>query len=212
MLQMLRLIFFSIALSSLGAEPVFSQSRPAPEDQIKLGQQFFAQDKKCRGLLGEERWKEAEAACEESVRLADRFADYRELEKLGAYAGLGHALAGQRRFREAIKYYSRAIEVARPRLDDTNAEVADMYVNIAMSYHALRDLREALEWYRKAASSYKAAHARIEKDGVSDEGAEMQRGYMKALKRVYDYHILAAEQSGATAEAEEIKKRLASLP
>lgn len=212
MLQVLRLVSISVVLLAFAEEPALSQNQRAPEDQIKFGQKFFSQDEKCRGLLREERWEEAEAACKESVRLADRFADYRELEKMGAYAGLGHALAGQRRFREAIKYYSRAVEVTRPRLDDTNAEVADMYVNIAMAYHALRELKDAREWYAKAASSYQAAHARIKKGGVSDEGAEMQRGYIRALQRVYEYHILAAEQAGDTTEAEEIKKRLALLP
>ncbi len=92
--QMLKLTVFAVAVSLSAFAPAYAQ---VPEDQQKLGQRFFAQEAKCRGLLRDARWKEAEAACRESVRLADRFADYRELEKMGAYASVGHALMGQER-------------------------------------------------------------------------------------------------------------------
>ncbi len=209
---MLRFISLSTVLSILfGVTPLLAQRRRAPEDQLKLNDLYFAQEKKCRGLLHEERWKEAEAACAETVRLADRFADQRELEKLSAYAELGHALDGQKRFREAIKNYMRAVEVARPRLDETNVEIADVYRDIAMSYHALGDLKEARDWYTKTEASYLASYKRIAGGDVSPEGEEMLRGYMKALKRVYELHSIVAEQAGALDEAEELKKKSESI-
>jgi tetratricopeptide (TPR) repeat protein len=208
---MFRLLTVHLAFLLLGAGTSFSQGRPAPEDQIKLGQQFFAQEAKCRGLLRDRSWKEAEAACEESVRLADRFADHRELEKMGAYASVGHALMGQQRYRDAIRFYSRAIEVSRPRLDDTNAETGDMFVNMAVAHHLLRELDAAREWYRKAEKTYRTAHAGIREEEVTEQGAEMKRGYLKALRRVFELHLRAAQDAGAAAEVKEIEKQLADL-
>ncbi|MBA3247134.1 MAG: tetratricopeptide repeat protein, partial [Pyrinomonadaceae bacterium] len=170
----------------------------APEDQIKLGQKFFEAEEKCRGLLRNKQWKEAEVTCKAAVQLADRFADYRELEKMGAYENVGNSLAGQRRYEEAINYFSRAIEVGKPRVDDTNAEVGCLYGSIAIAYHALRNLDKAREFYRKAVKTYQAAYSII--DPEAEHGVEMRQGYLKMLKSILEYHLLAAEQAGALAE------------
>jgi hypothetical protein len=46
---------------------------------------------------------------------------------------------------------------------------------------------------------------------VTEDGVEMKRGYLRALKKIFEHHLIAAEQAGATAEAEEIQKQLKSL-
>lgn len=188
------------------------RQRKPPEDQIKLGRMFFAQDEKCRGLLREERWKDAEAACRESVRLADRFADHRELEKLTAYAGLANAMAGQRRYAEAVGLYKRAIEVSRPRLGDTDAEVGGLYLNIALAHHNMRDPNAAREWYRKAEKTYRAAYSGIDEAEVTAEMSKMKGLYLQVLRRVFEFHLRAAEEAGDEADAAEVKKKLAELP
>jgi len=208
----LRIAPLLAALTLLSGAPASAQKRPAPVDQIQLARQFFAQEGKCRGLLRDGRWKEAEASCRESVRLAELFADHRELEKKAAYASVGHALMGQGSYREAIKLYSRAVEVARPRLDDGDAELGDMFFNIALAHHALRDLDAAREWYRKAEGTYRAAHSGVNEAELTEEGAEMKRGYLKALKRVFEHHLRAAEEAGADAEVKDIRKQMAELP
>jgi tetratricopeptide (TPR) repeat protein len=211
--QLLRRTLFAAALPLSAAAAVAPpQARPAPEDQLKLGRRFFAQEGKCRGLLRGRQWKEAEAACRESARLADRFADHRELEKMRAYASVGHALMGQERFREAIGYYARAVEVSRPRLDDASAELGDMYLNIAVAHHSLRDPGAAREWYRKAGKTFRAAYSGIDEGEMTEEVAGMRRGYVKALRQVYELHLRAAEEAGAASEVEEIKRQLAKLP
>ncbi|MCA1564500.1 MAG: tetratricopeptide repeat protein [Acidobacteria bacterium] len=187
------------------------QSRE-PEDQIKLARQYFEADTKCRGLLKQEKWKEAEAACLAETRLAERFADQRELEKMGAYENVGVSLAGQKRYAEAITYYTRALEISRPRLTDANAEVGQLYGRIALSYHAMRDLDKAREFYRKAAQTYQIAYAGINEEEVVEEGLKIKRGYLKILKSILEFHLIAAEQAGAAAEVEEIKQQLAALP
>lgn len=208
----LGLVSVSLTLLSLWGGPAFSQRRRAPEDQIKLAQRFFAQEKKCRDLLRGEMWREAEAACKAAVGLADRFADYRELEKMGAYESVGRALNGQGRYQEAIGYYTRALEVGRPRVDDTDAEAGSLYGSIAMAYHAMRNLDQAREFYRKAERTFQHAYDSINVEEVTEEGVRMRQGYLSALKKILGYHLLAAQEAGAGAEVEEVKKRLGSLP
>jgi hypothetical protein len=41
---------------------------------------------------------------------------------------------------------------------------------------------------------------------------DLRPGYLKTLKDILQYHILAAQKSGNEKEAEEIKTRLAKLP
>jgi tetratricopeptide (TPR) repeat protein len=189
-----------------------SAPRRAPVDQVKLVDEYFAADAKCRGLLKAEKWKEAEVACLAETRIVDRFTDHRELEKLSAYEQVGASLAGQKRYAEAITYYLRALELSRPRLNDANADVGQLYGRIALAYHMMRDLGEAREFYRKATRTYQTAYANINEDEVVEEGLEMKRGYLKILKSMLEFHLIAAEQAGAPAEVEEIKKQLASLP
>lgn len=209
--QVFKLTIFAVAVSLYAPAPARAQVPPAPEDQQKLAQRFFAQEAECRGLLREGKWKEAEAACRASVRLADRFADYRELEKMGAYTSVGHALMGQERYREALDFYARAVEVSRPRLGETDAESGDMYLNIALAHHSLSELDAAREWYRKAAKTYRAAHSGVNEAEMAEEGAEMKRRYVKSLRQVFVYHLRAAEEAGAEAEVKELKRQLAEL-
>jgi tetratricopeptide (TPR) repeat protein len=197
-----------LILSSLGT--AFPQRRRAPEDQIKLGEQFYAADEECQSLLKQQRWKEAETACTTAVRLADRFADYRELEKMGAYENVGDALMGEGRYKEAITYYTRAVEMGRPRVTDKNAETGQVYASIGAAYHRLRDLDKAREFYRKAESTYRVAYSNINPE--AEYGVEMRQSYVRRLKVILENHQFAAEQAGAAAEAEEIKKQIAGLP
>ncbi len=165
------------ATETTPANQAASDVQREPEDQIKLARQFFQADEKCRGLLKSERWQEAEVACRFGARLSDRFADHRELEKMGAYQPVGESLAGQKRYAEAINYYTRALELARPRLDDSNAEVGELYGRIALAYHMSRDLERACEFYRKATRSYQTAYANIKEEDVVEEGLAIKRGY-----------------------------------
>jgi len=205
-----KLIVISIIFLLFSGEAAYPQRRRVPEDQIKLAQQFYVAEGKCSGLLRNEKWREAEVACKTATRFADRFADYRELEKLGAYGSVGLSLMGQKRYEEAIKYYARAIDMGRPRLDDTNAEVGQLYGHIATAYHRMHNLDKAREFYRKAARTFLAAYSTINPE--AEHGVEMRQRYIKILKAILENHLLAAEQAGAAAEIEDIKKQMETMP
>ena len=80
------------------------------------------------------------------------------------------------------------------------------------AYHLMRDLEKAREFYRKAEKVYQNAYASIG-DGDSDEWVKTtKQSYIKSLKTLLEYHITAAQDAGASSEAEEIRKLLKGLP
>lgn len=177
-----------------------------------VADKFFEKDRVCRSLVKEQKWKEAGEACLETVRVGDQLGDNRSLEKMGAYEMLGYALQGQKRYPEALEAFNRALAAVAADLNQTDAELGRLYGDLAITHHLLRDLSNARDWYKKAEKVYQLAHASIG-DGSSDEWVvETKQQYMKSLKTLLEFHLRAAEDAGAAAEVEEIKKLQKTLP
>ncbi len=182
------------------------------ERQAQLADQYFKEGDKCRDLVRGQKWKDAEESCKVIARIADQLSDDRELEKMGAYELFGHVLRGQKRYQESLEYYNRALDAVRSRLTEKNAELGKLYGDMAITHHLLRDLDKARELYRKATKIFQLAHATFG-DGDSDEWVvEVKQSYMKSLKQLLEYHLMAASDAGATSEVEEIKNLMKSLP
>lgn len=175
------------------------------EEQEQVVERYFVEEKKCRDLVKRQKWDEAESVCMIVVRTADQLSKERSLEKMGAYQMFGYALMGQHRPQDALAYFTRALDAVRAKTDEKGAEVARLYGDIAIAHHALRDLSKAREMYRKSAETYQLAITDID-----DE--EFAKLYRASLKKLLEYHLIAAEQAGATAEMEEIKKTIKSIP
>src|SRR5215510_507076 len=175
------------------------------EKELETARQFFEKDDKCRGLLREQKWQDAELTCKAAVAIADRLPDHRALEKMGAYEQVGHAMFAQRRFQEALDHYSRAFTIGQTTLSDTDPETGYGYRNLGVTNHVLGNLDKAREFYAKAERTLQHAYDHIDLE-------DARPGYLKTLRYVLQNHLLAAQESGAEKEAEEIKKRLAKLP
>jgi tetratricopeptide (TPR) repeat protein len=175
------------------------------EKELEIAKQFFEKDGKCRGLLREQKWQDAELTCKAAVAIADQLPGHRALEKMGAYEAVGHAMLSLRRFQEALDYFSRAFTIGQTALSDTDPETGYSYRNLGVTNHMLGNLDKAREFYAKSERALQHAYDHIELE-------DARPGYLKTLKYVLQYHLLAAQESGAEKEAEEIKKRLAKLP
>lgn len=182
------------------------------ERQEQLARQYFKEDDKCRDLVRGQKWKEAEESCQVIVQIADQLSDDRALERMGAYEMFGHVLRGQKQYQEALEYYNRALDAVRSRLTERNAELGRLYGDMAITHHLLRDLDKARELYRKAEKIYQLAHASIGNGDSDEEINTIKQSYMKSLKKLLEYHLIAAEDAGAASEVEEIKKLMKSLP
>lgn len=183
--------------------PTSTQGREH-ERQEQLATQYSEESSRCRNLVREQKWKEAEYPCWSATRIANQLSDDRALEKMGAYRRFGYVMIGQRRFEEALEYAKRALDAVQSKLTEKDGEIGQLYGDIAIAYHLLHDLGKAREFYRKAENSYHLA--------ISDIGDEMlEERYRDSLKKILGYHLIAAEQSGATAEVEEVKRMLENI-
>lgn len=178
----------------------------------QLAKQFFEKDDKCRDLVRGQKWNEAEKPCEVLVRIVDQLPSGRALERLEAYQLFGHVLRGQKRYQEALGYYNRALDAVASELIEENDELGRLYGDIAITQHLMRDLGRARESYRKAEKIYQLAYASLG-DGYTDKWVERtKQGYIKSLKQLIEYHLIAAKDAGATSQIEEIKKLVENLP
>ncbi len=175
------------------------------EQQQAVSNRYFKLGDKCRSLLSASKWKEAEQACREALPVADQLGDHQSLTKMGAYEHVGHALIAQQRYAEALEYYSRAFEFAQSTLKETDAELGYAYRNLAMANHGLRNLDKARELYRKAEATLQLTHEKI-------ESAYLKQRYKTTLRQILKYHLLAAEEAGDAAEAQQLKERLEAKP
>jgi len=182
------------------------------EREQGISKEFFKAEEKCRNLAKGQKWKEAETACRVAARFADQFSSGRELEKSGAYQYLGYTMMGQKRYQEALEYYSRALDFVRPKLTEKNAELGQLYGDLAVAHHALGNLEKARELYRVAERIYQIAHAELGGGDTDEETKAVKQSYIKALKKLLELHLIAAQGAGATSEVEEIKKLMNSLP
>ena len=182
---------------------VFSLGIPAAEYAAREdhARNYMREEDKCRNLLTGREWSQAEKVCKAAVPLADRMSADRGLTKMGAYEHVGYALLAQQRYAEALEYYVKALEFARSTLKDTDAELAYAYRNLAMANHGLRNLDNALDLYRKAETTLELALKNI-------ESRDLKERYEGSLKEIQRYHLLAAQEAGATADIQELTKRL----
>jgi len=187
-------------------------SKEEYERDRKIGEKFFPLENTCRGLVRAQNWKDAEPVCRDALLQAEMFATGRELEKMGAYELTGHVMRGQKRYLEALDYYKRAQLAAGSRLDEDDAELGRLYADMAITHYLLRQLAEARELFVRAERVLQAAYDKFKSDEPDRELENLRRGYIRSLRQTLEYHLIAAEESGATSEVEAIKNRMKNLP
>lgn len=198
-------IFLTVLLA-FNCVPAYSQEEFLRAQKIR--ERYYAERDRCRQLIKSRKWKDADIVCTATVATAKKFGDDgndRDLVLSRAYTLSGHVMMGLKRYGEALDRYRLALDAVRARLTETDGELGDLYADIAVAHHALGELDRARELYRKSEATYRLAIADID-----DE--QFERQYRDSLKQVLGFHLLAAEQSGATSEAVEIKKQLETLP
>lgn len=187
-----------------------------PKDEYdrdrKIAAEFFPRENQCRKLVNAGNFKDAEAICLEALKHAEMFPNRRELEKMGAYELVGHVMLGQKRYREGLDYFKRAHTAVGSKLSDKDAELGDLYGSMAIAHHLLRELDQARDLYSKAERVLQAAYDNMKGDEKDRELEALRRSYIKRLRRLLEYHLLAAEDAGASSEVEVVKKLIKSLP
>ena len=73
-------------------------------------------------------------------------------------------------------------------------------------------INKARDLYKKAEKIYQLAHATIGRDDSDEWSDRMKQQYMTSLRKLLEYHLMAAEDAGATSEVEDIKNLMKILP
>ena len=161
---------------------------------------YFDADEKCRGLIRDQRFQAAEAACRLAISYSDKLAKERYLERSSGRIGLGVVLVRLRREREAIVQFQSAYTLTRPILNDTNSETGEIYFLLGQAYHLLDDRTNAELYYEKAEKTYRAAFI-----DIGDE--DMRRVYARAIYNIVGSHTNLFENAEMTQDAERMQRR-----
>jgi TonB family protein len=184
-------------------EILFSQgSTPAEiQDESKINDQYFQAQDRCRGSLQANKLNEAAKQCQESIDLAERLPKERTNERRLAYSFTGQAYFGEKKFDSALGLYQRELDIAVRSLNPDDAELAYAHHHVALAQHALGNAKEAQKHYEQAEVTLQLARDHI---GL----AELKPKYSKTLENIRNNYLILLKQTGQTALAAEVEKRL----
>jgi RHS repeat-associated protein len=161
---------------------------------------YFKQEKKCRDLLEEHQYPDAEQSCKPLIKLSAKLPSGRRLERLTAYQYVGHAEFGQRKFIDALSFYKQELAIAEVALKPTDAELAYAYRDVARGLHGVGDLQQARSYYEHATSTLELARDHI-------DSAFLKNEYSHTMKTALQEYAQLLRQSGDSSGAEAAQQR-----
>ena len=173
------------------------------ERDLKLAGPYFEQEVKCRDLVNESKWREAEAVCVANLGMVDKLGRHRALVKVRAYQIAASVMLSQDRYKEALNYLNRALGIGKADLNDDEVALGEVLVTLGFTYSKMGKFGNARKQFAKGEETLQLAY---------DKNSFFRARCLPQLKKALEYHILAAEADGAAKEAIALKNRLASLP
>ena len=165
---------------------------------------YFKQEDKCRELLKQKQYSEAESSCKTAVELVEKLPPERQNERRFAYALLGHSLFSQRKFSDALTSYQKELAIAQASLRPDEAELGYSYHDVALGLHSTGDLPQARSFYERAVSTLELAHDHIGSDFLKNN-------YSRTMKTVLQEYALLLRQSGDSSGADAAEQRAKSI-
>ncbi len=186
--------------------PVFPGiSKKDYEKDRKLMSQYLQLESKCRALLNNSKWQQAEDVCKENLAVVNQTAPYRALSRMHAYQMVSVAILSQERYKEALLCFDQALKNSKLAVNETDPELAELYVLVGFAHSKTGNLGKARDFYEKGEKILQIVYD-------TSRNPNQRSLIAPRLKKALEYHISAAEADGAAKEAELLKKRLASLP
>jgi TonB family protein len=174
------------------------------EKQRLAARVYFSQQEKCRELVNQAAYPEAEENCKPLIEMAEKLPAEKRIERIVAYQYTGHALFGQKKVAEALEFYQRELAVAQAALKPTDAELAYAYRDVARGFRETGDML-------RARSSYEAAESTLLLAQEHMRSAFLRNEYAKTMKSLLRDHALLLRQSGDEAGAEALDKKAQSI-
>lgn len=170
----------------------------------ETARKYYAQSDKCRALMKERKWNEAETACKLAISIAERLPENRYMEKYSAYKAVSYSLLYLKQSQASIEYSKKALEAAKDKIDDSDSETGEIYFLLGAANHNLWNLDKASEYFTKAEETYRNAFDKIDDD-------EIRQPYPQMIKTILQSHLITADEAGDKNKIEAIKKRLSEL-
>lgn len=126
-------------------EVVFPGQMSQDEQASRLA--FFPVDDKCRQLVNEHIYSDAEKTCSQAIDLSNKLPSDAVLERSEVQSLLGYALFLQGKTEEALPHYQEALRLDQTILKPNDADLASNYANLGRAYFRLGGIS------RKAISS-----------------------------------------------------------
>ena len=212
-MKYLGLILLTILFSQIGFGQVVLDQKEAERlaresaQEMKISKQYFTAHDKCRELVKQKNYAQAEVSCRLAVSLAEKLPDSRSMEKHSAYKWLGLTLFLQKKNEEAIPILEKSLTVAKNQLDEMNAETGEVYFLIGQANHLLGKVKIAGDLYTKAEKVYRAAIVEI--CGAEAGSDEICSPYPRAIKNILEAHIILLRNAELNEEAKKVEKHLA---
>jgi tetratricopeptide (TPR) repeat protein len=174
------------------------------EKEEEIARQYFAQSDRCRALMKERKWSEANTVCKTAVSIAEQLPATRAMEKYSAHKAMSYTAFYQKQNQAAIEYSNKALAAAKDEIDDTDSETGEIYFLLGAANHNLSNLERASEFFAKAEETYRKAFVKIDDD-------EIRQPYPQMIQNILLAHLVTAEELEDKNKIEAIKKRLAEL-
>jgi tetratricopeptide (TPR) repeat protein len=172
--------------------------------ESKNNKAYFAEDKRCREFILNEKYIQAEKSCRLATILVEKLPEVRTMERHSAYKTLGVTLLHRQKGEEAIKMLVKSLKVAESNLSEINAETGEVYFFIGQANYLLGEVNLASHFYTKAENTYHFAIKDI-------DDIEMSYPYFRAIKNILEVHFVVLTNAEMKAEAAEVEKRLTNF-
>jgi TonB family protein len=172
------------------------------QDEQASRQTFFPVDDKCRQLVKEQNYSEAEKTCSDAVALSNKLPADAVLERSGAQSLLGHALLLQGKTDEALPHYQEALKLDLTYLKLDDADLASDYANLGRAYFRLGDFEKGDQLFSKAVDTFEAAILNLPR---------MKDNYTRRLKNTLLEYAQFTRAAGQNDEADALEQKANSL-
>jgi tetratricopeptide (TPR) repeat protein len=127
------------------------------QDEQASRQAFFPVDEKCRQLVDEHIYSDAEKTCSQAVDLSKKLPADAVLERSNAQSMLGHAFFLQGKTEEALPHFQEALSLAQTIRQPNDADLASNYANLGRAYFRFGDSEKGDQFFSKAVETFEAA-------------------------------------------------------
>jgi TonB family protein len=173
-----------------------------PKDEQTARQAFFPAEDKCRQLINEQNYADAEKICSDAAALSNKLPVDAVLEQSGAQSLLGHALLLQGKTEEALPHYREALKLEQNFLKPDDADLATDYVNLGRAYFRLGDFDKGDQLFSKGVATFEAAILNLPQE---------KENYTQRLKNTLLEYAQFKRAAGQTEAADALENKANQL-